>query len=101
MGTWFAGSWDYLWPWLETARRLGVTYPADQDAALDDHVAICRSIGWWYPFADFCITTDRPEAIRRDSKGRLHAKDEPALLYRDGYALFATHGKVQAREAAI
>jgi len=92
MGTWFYGAWDYLWPWAEGGRRVGVVYPDKLNAALDAHLTITRSIGWWYPFNDFCILTDRPEIIRRDDQNRLHCGDGPALRYRDGYTLHALNG---------
>lgn len=93
MDTWLWGQWDsYFWGWVETGRRLGVAYPPELDATLDNHCAIARSIGWWYPFSDFCIITDRPDIISRDSQARMHSDSGPALHYRDGYALYAAHG---------
>ncbi|HEY9219504.1 MAG TPA: hypothetical protein VIO94_15765 [Phenylobacterium sp.] len=92
MGTWFYGAWDYLWGWLDGGRRVGAVYPPALNDALDDHCAVSRSVGWWYPFNDFCILTDRPEIIRRDADNRLHAEDGPALRYRDGYSLWALAG---------
>ncbi len=92
-GTWHWGQWDaWLWGWLDGGRRVGAVYPKDLNDALDDHCVITRSTGAIYPFADFCIVTDRPEVISRDEVGRLHCEDGPALRYRDGYALYAVHG---------
>ena len=93
MGTWFWGSMDMaLWGWLDGGRRVGVVYPPALNSALDDHLTVCRSIGWWYPFEEFCVLTGRPELIARDDQGRLHSAAGPALRYRDGYALYAHHG---------
>ena len=92
MGTWFYGAWDYYWAWLEGGRRVGAIYSEAQNTALDAHLAIMRSCGWWYPFDDFCIVTDRPSTIMRDDQGRLHSENGMALQYRDGTGLSAWHG---------
>ena len=92
-GTWFEGSWDsYIWGWGDAGRRLGAKYPNELDVALDQHCAISKSIGWFYPFNDFCILTDRPEIINFDDQERLHSEIGPSLRYRDGYNLYAWHG---------
>jgi hypothetical protein len=93
MGTWFWGSQDaYAWGFYDTARRMGVVYPPEVDTMLNDQLTVSRSIGWWYPFDDMCILTNRPVAIHRDDSNRLHSTEGPALKYRDGYALYAVHG---------
>ncbi|WP_433608630.1 DUF6745 domain-containing protein [Dactylosporangium sp. CA-139114] len=53
---------------------------------------VARSAGWWWPYANVAILTDRPDAVHRDNIGRLHAADAPALHYTDGYALHAWRG---------
>ncbi|MFI5912779.1 DUF6745 domain-containing protein [Dactylosporangium sp. NPDC051541] len=53
---------------------------------------VARSAGWWWPYANIAILTDRPDAVHRDNIGRLHAADAPALHYTDGYAIHAWRG---------
>jgi len=53
---------------------------------------VARSAGWWWPYADVAILTDRPDELHRDNIGRLHAADTPALHYSDGFALHAWRG---------
>ncbi|UAC02238.1 hypothetical protein Dvina_42500 [Dactylosporangium vinaceum] len=53
---------------------------------------VARSAGWWWPYANIAILTDRPDAVHRDNIGRLHAADAPALHYTDGYAMHAWRG---------
>jgi len=72
---------------------MGVEYEPKLDEALNHHCDLVRSIGWFYPFNDFCILTDRPERILFDEDARLHCEDGPAVLYRDGYAMFAWRGQ--------
>lgn len=93
MGTWFWGAQDLgLWGWLDGGRRVGAVYPPALNEALDDHLEVCRSITWWYPFNEFCVLVGRPSVIARDEQNRLHSTDGPALRYRDGYSLYAVHG---------
>ena len=50
-----------------------------------------KSCGWWYPYENICFVSDRPEQIHR--KGvQLHNDSGPAVLYRDGYALWCLNG---------
>ncbi len=92
MGTRFSGQWDYVWMWLETGERLGVPYDSSQATMLRSHCTICRSIGCWYPFDDFCIITDRPTVIALNDAGRLHSESGPALAYRDGSSYHSWNG---------
>ena len=93
IGTSFWGAWDaYLWGFYDAGRQLGVIYDQQNNDALNDHCVITRNCGWIYPFADFCILTDRPSQILRDDRNRLHSENDAALLYRDGYGIWAHHG---------
>ena len=56
-------------------------------------LAIAQSSGWWWPFANVVILTERPVELHLDSDGRLHCEDRPALLYRDGSGVWAEHGE--------
>lgn len=53
---------------------------------------VARSAGWWWPYANVAILTDRPDELHRDNVGRLHAAETPALHYSDGFALHAWRG---------
>ncbi|MDG6102806.1 hypothetical protein Daura_41180 [Dactylosporangium aurantiacum] len=53
---------------------------------------LARSAGWWWPYANVAILTDRPDELHRDNVGRLHAAQTPALHYSDGFALHAWRG---------
>ncbi|WUT18392.1 hypothetical protein OG506_10520 [Streptomyces sp. NBC_00696] len=71
-------------PWL-------AAFPAD-DGPLDALSAVCRSAGWWWPFARVAVVSERPSALHRDEAGRLDHGDGPALAYPDGFALHAWRG---------
>ena len=61
---------------------------------------IAQSCGWWWPFERAVILTERPSEIHRDDANRLHGEKRPALLYRDGFAIWSWHG-VRVPEAWI
>ncbi|MFF8675338.1 DUF6745 domain-containing protein [Streptomyces sp. NPDC015242] len=71
-------------PWL-------AAFPTDR-APLDGLGAVCRTAGWWWPFASVAVVCERPVALHRDEAGRLDRGDGPALAYRDGFALHAWRG---------
>ena len=52
----------------------------------------CRETGSFWLYPDLAVIADRPKSIRRDGQGRLHASLGPAVEYRDGFAVYASHG---------
>ncbi|MET9490338.1 DUF6745 domain-containing protein [Nocardia sp. NPDC006630] len=54
--------------------------------------AVARNAGWWWPFEQVVVLSERPVRLLRDEAGRLHAADGPALVYPDGFALHAWRG---------
>jgi hypothetical protein len=71
-------------PWL-------AAFAAD-DGPLGALSQVCRSTGWWWPFARVAVLSERPVALHRDEAGRLDHGDGPALAYPDGFALHAWRG---------
>jgi hypothetical protein len=61
---------------------------------LAGQVLIGRSAGWWWPFEQVVILTERPCALdlARDEQGRLHHPTGPVVAYPDGWAVWAWHG---------
>jgi hypothetical protein len=53
---------------------------------------MARSVGWWWPFENAVVLTERPLALRLDDRDRLHHGDGPALAYADGFALHSWRG---------
>jgi hypothetical protein len=70
-------------------RRLGRVKGPEQVEPLMRAVA---ATGWWWPFEEACIITERPSALYRDGAGQLHCDNGPALAYPDGWAIHAWHG---------
>ena len=51
-----------------------------------------RSAGWWWPFQDLVILTERPSIVSMDERNRLHNGSGPAVRYADGFSVYAWHG---------
>ncbi|WP_194787202.1 DUF6745 domain-containing protein [Mycobacteroides abscessus] len=82
--------WESYWIALYTkALQLGGIPESER---LNTLASACRETGWWWPREGVAILTDRPSVLKRDVQNRLHCEDGPALLYRDGYSLYAWHG---------
>ena len=73
--------------WLETFKSL--VPEVDRAAGL---IRLARACGWWWPFENAVIFTERPQSIARDEANRLHSDIGPALKYPDGFSIFAWHG---------
>lgn len=55
-------------------------------------IDIAKSCGWFWPFADFCIVSDRPKVIAIDKYARLHNSKGAAVQYRDGLRMYCWEG---------
>nr|WP_316652426.1 hypothetical protein [uncultured Gellertiella sp.] len=55
--------------------------------ALDGLTAVMCHSGWWWPFDDLVVPTDRPVEIHRDETGQVSRDDGPAVLYADGWGI--------------
>lgn len=64
----------------------------DTAPGLDGLTEVARTAGWWWPYQDVAIITERPTQLHRDEAGRLDRGDGPALAYSDGFALHAWRG---------
>lgn len=78
--TWLSFCWAFREFGLEAAYEL------------DGLFEIARASGWWWPFDQAVILTDRPKELHLDAQQRLHAENGPAMSYRDGFDLYVWHG---------
>ena len=53
---------------------------------------LAKYSGWVSFYEDVVVFQHRPEHIKFDDQERLHCEDGPAILYRDGYSVYAWHG---------
>ena len=96
----FDGQQEYWLAFYDAPRRLGiVTYSEDDNRKLDLWCSLAKSCGWWWPYEQICVISERPAAVHVESwdahRGtvRLHRAGGPAMLFRDGWPVHAWHGR--------
>jgi hypothetical protein len=73
-------------PWLALFGQLG------RLGGLQGLATVAAEAGWWWPYEDLVIVSERPSELHRDEVGRLHRGDGPALAYPGGFELHAWRG---------
>ncbi|WP_329585947.1 hypothetical protein OG500_34295 [Kitasatospora sp. NBC_01250] len=77
--------------WLAAQEAAG-QLDGERDGALSALAGVARAAGWWWPYAQVVLLTERPSELHRDEAGRLDRADGPALAYPDGFALHVWRG---------
>ncbi len=70
----------------------------DQTQKMSGLWELAQSAGWALPCNDICIVSERHSVLNRDDQGRLHCETGPAVLYHDGFSVWAWHGTRVPRE---
>jgi hypothetical protein len=89
MQTWlgFAAAHDYV------IARDPTSAATDPDTALASAVAqLCANAGSFWIYSDVIVICQRPERLHLDPQGRAHHSDGPAIVYRDGFSVYASRG---------
>jgi hypothetical protein len=73
----------------DVARAAGQTMPPILRAAVD----VAQSAGLWWPYSNAVIVSDRPLELHLDDRYVPHREDGPAIVFRDGWRVFAWNGK--------
>lgn len=84
-GQFWAGYYSHYY----VMHELGVK----EAALLGGQMLTALSAGWWWCFGGYAVITDRPDLLERDAQGELHSAIGPALRYRDGWCIWAWHGR--------
>lgn len=63
--------------------------------------AFVQDCGWILPFEKVCIVCDRPISVSFDDQGVLHAEDQPAIEFADGYSVYVNHGEISPQQPQI
>lgn len=79
----------YAWFFDYAYSTLDVKYDRIKWKALQDLIKYC---GYILPFQDICFVSDRPTELLFKDDYILHAEDKPAVVFRDGYKIFACNG---------
>jgi hypothetical protein len=64
----------------------------EQTEKLSGLTELCESAGWALPHQKICWVSERHCVVTRDDRGRLHSLTGPALMYPDGWGVYAVHG---------
>ncbi|MFF3686695.1 DUF6745 domain-containing protein [Streptomyces sp. NPDC002187] len=59
---------------------------------LEGLARVASHAGWWWPYENVAVICERPAQLHRDEAGRLDCGDGPALVFPDGFALYAWRG---------
>lgn len=78
--------------WLAFYDTMGELGLEEEVKPLRGVIEMGKLAGWWWPYDEAVIVTDRPTEIHRDEDGRLHNETGAAVLYSDGFGVWALHG---------
>jgi hypothetical protein len=82
--------WACHGSWLDFC--ISVLKCAHDRAKWEAFQRLVTECGWIYPYEKVVIASDRPIKLSFDSLNRPHAEGEPAILFADGYAMYAYNG---------
>lgn len=89
--TWLIGGWDCFWVAVYAfSREIGVKYTNNDH--LDAYIAYAQECGIMYPYEGVAFVSDRPAGIKFDENMELHAGEELAVSFRDGWGWASWHG---------
>lgn len=91
------GQHDAYWIGFYTfgAKVLGVKYEEQRAAQLEAFADLARSAGWWWPYENGVLVSERPEIVRLEhdrTPPRIHCTNGPAIRCRDGFEVYALRG---------
>lgn len=78
--------------WLSFYDYMQNVLGVDFNGKLDGLWAAARECGWISCYDTLAVVQDRPLHIKMDEENRLHGEDGPAILYADGFTVYAWHG---------
>ncbi|MCV0384783.1 MAG: hypothetical protein K5799_15280, partial [Erythrobacter sp.] len=96
------GQFDADTPLLAALRDVfGVELDSAQSRRLDALLEVARSCGPWWAAGSTVIAVERPTELHLDSSGRPHAASGPAIVYPDGFSVWAWHGVVADEDVVL
>lgn len=84
---------DYWLAAYEASMRECPTQPALE--VLNRFVSLVQvreQLSIFFPFGDMVLCCENPLVVKRDERDRLHSAEGPALVYGDGWGIWAWHG---------
>jgi hypothetical protein len=86
---WSFDAWFLDFAYSVLGYDLGCDYVPEKWEALQLLVTSC---GFVWPFVDICFVSDRPTELLFKDDFILHAENRPAVVFSDGYQIFADNG---------
>ena len=99
---------DLFWGSVDESPRLGGQHSAESLAyfdffrealgmteytrPLEGLFEVARSANWWIPQKDICWVSERHCRLYLNGDGQLHNDNAPALMYPDGFSIWAING---------
>jgi hypothetical protein len=79
--------------WLAAYDFFGRACGIEAVRQLGGLMELARAAGWWWwPHRGAVVLGERPDHVQLDDQGRLHGPRGPALIYPDGWSVWAWHG---------
>ncbi len=83
--------YTYSWCCLFDFCTCALNYTLDQKA-WETLQLIAKHCGYLFTFEKVVVVCNRPIKLLLDSENRPHAEGEPAILFADGFSVYAHHG---------
>jgi hypothetical protein len=80
-------SWMSFYDYMDNVLGLDCVSP------LRPLIELSKNCGWWSPYEDVAIIQQRHCELNINENGELHNEDGPAVLYKDGFSVWAINGK--------
>jgi hypothetical protein len=80
---------ERLWNFDYLRSVLGLVKETD---ALEGHFEIAKTAGWYLPHKHICWISERPTILCINKQNHLHSEDSPAVVYPDGWYIYALNG---------
>jgi len=64
----------------------------EQTEKLEGLFELSKHCGWIIPHENICFASERHSVLFMDERGRLHSVSSPAIMYPDGWKIYAIHG---------
>jgi len=66
----------------------------EETEEIKGHLMIAQSAGWLWPHEKICWVCERPESVHLDENEIIHNLSGPAISFRDGWKIYASHGVI-------
>ena len=83
---------SYWWWHYEFCEKIGVDFGEENSKLMHAWADLGRYTSWWVAVGRRIIALERPERQEVDDRQRMHSETGPAILCRDGFAIYAIHG---------